>query len=236
MVHEVSVNVDVKRIDLDKNIVVDIIDEIANEVIVNIYIQGRLAVSIPTSPYMFLELGLGYALTHGLYVDETRIIVKNLDIMLNGVLKKVMICKDNKNVNKIDAQSVYRLFKEVMNKANLFKRTGCFHVAAIASLDGYILDLVEDISRHCALYKVVGKVFQRGIDFSKSIVIMSSRAASELIEGIANICIPIAVFRGAPTERAIEIAKRNGITLIAHVRENKMNVYTGFERILLEKT
>lgn len=227
----------VKRVNLIENKIIEEIDEIANEVIVNIYTRDKLVASVATSPHMFLELGLGYALTHGLWVNEFNIIVKDMNIVISDVEKNNVYCSDMESRDRVvDVWKIYEIFKEVMNKASLFKKTGCFHVAAAVFLDSsVVVDIVEDISRHCALYKVVGKVLRKGLDFNKIMIIMSSRAASELVESIAGLCIPIAVFRGAPTSKAIEIARKKHITLIAHVRENRMNIYSGFERIAIRK-
>lgn len=223
--------VNTKRIDILKNATEDTIDEVATEVYVNIYIDGILKDVLTTSPYKLLELGLGYALTHGLYVNESNVCIADLNIVLRNVIKADRKCGGSKNI-RIDVSSIFKIFGEVMGKAILFKRTGCFHIAAIATPSGEIVDHVEDVSRHCALYKVIGSAYRKGIDLSETVLIMSSRVTLDLMRSIANVCIPIAIFRGAPTLNAIEVAREASITLIAHVRGGRANVYSEVHRIL----
>lgn len=226
--------VNVKRISIDQGHVDNFVDEVATEVKANIYINGKLRDVLSTSPNKFLELGLGYALAHRFTIlGEYCVNVRGTDIFIENTVKTIKECKlDEENI-KLSKDTVFRVFKEVIDRANLFKRTGCFHVAAIVTLSGDIIDFVEDISRHCALYKVIGSVYRKNIDFGRTFIVMSSRASSDLVEGIANACIPIAVFRGAPTLKSIEISERRSITLLAHVREGRANIYTKPNRILI---
>ncbi|MEM1646027.1 MAG: formate dehydrogenase accessory sulfurtransferase FdhD [Ignisphaera sp.] len=226
--------VNVKRISINQEHVDDFVDEVAAEIKANIYVDGELRSVLGTSPHKLLELGLGYILAHKLSIpDEHYIKVQGTDILIEKVVETGRECKLNEEEIKLSKNTIFRVLKEVMNRADLFKRTGCFHVAAITTLNGDIIDLVEDISRHCAFYKVVGSVYRKGIDFSKTLIVMSSRASSDLIEGITNICIPIAIFRGAPTLKSIELSDKHSITLIAHAREDRANIYTRPSRILL---
>ncbi|MDK6028623.1 formate dehydrogenase accessory sulfurtransferase FdhD [Ignisphaera sp. 4213-co] len=208
-------------------------DFVAEEVEGRIYIDGVEVFRLPTSPHMLEYLGIGYAITHGFDVSESKVIVEGSNVLLFYVktLTKTMDrCLNTLDV-KVKAVDIFKAFNEASEKAKLFKATGCFHFAALFTLEGNLIDIVEDISRVGALLKLIGKAYEAKIDFRKTMVVLSSRAASEMIESIAAMCIPIAVFRGAPTRKSIEIAKKNNITLIAHVRENKLNIYSGFNKI-----
>lgn len=212
----------------------EVVDDVATEVEVGIYVGGVPKVFLSTSPHMFLELGLGYALANRLLVDESCVRVEGTVVELCRAVEVARSCSFTEGP-VVDVDVVFRFFDEVMGRATLFRRTGCFHVAAIAVADGGVIDVVEDVSRHCALYKVIGSAYRRGVDFRRSIIIMSSRAAEGLMKSIANVCIPIAVFRGAPTLNAIDIARKNSITLIAHVRGDRFNVYSGADRVRLKR-
>ncbi|MEM1525774.1 MAG: formate dehydrogenase accessory sulfurtransferase FdhD [Ignisphaera sp.] len=226
-------NVNAKRISIVQGDIVDFIDEVATEVKVSIYIDGMLVNIFSTSPYRLLELGLGYILAHKFNIlDERYIRVQGTDIYIENVTKAFNECKLKEENVKVPKDTVFQVFREILDKARLFRRTGCFHVAAIAKLSGDIIDFVEDISRLCAFYKVIGGAYRKGVDLGKTFIVMSSRASSSIVEGIANVCIPIAVFRGAPTLNAIEVSNRFSITLIAHMREGRANIYTKPERIL----
>lgn len=227
-------NVNAKRISVAQGDVNDFVDEVATEVKVGVYMDGMLMNVLSTSPYRLLELGLGYLLAHKFDIlDERLIKVQGTNIYIKNAVKACRECKLDEEKLKVSKDTIFQVFKEVLDKAKLFRRTGCFHVAAIATLDGDIIDFVEDISRHCAFYKVVGGTYRKGVqDLSKTFIVMSSRASSSIVEGIANVCIPVAVFRGAPTLNAIEVSNRCSITLIAHMREGRANIYTKPDRIL----
>lgn len=221
---------DIKRLFLSGEIR-DEVDEVALEIIVRIFIMNELKACYRTSPHKLLELGVGYALTNKYKLLNVHDIeVKDNDIFIHNIDEIDYMCKPGDV--KIDRRKVFELFEKAMNKALFFKKTGCFHVASIATVYGDIVDVVEDVSRECALYKVLGSAYMKGIDFTKSVIIMSSRASSKFIENLSNLCIPITIFRGAPTFEAVNLARKSSITLIAHVREGRANVYSGSWRIV----
>lgn len=222
----------VKRVNIYGDMI-DIDDEVATEVGVSIYVDNKFSAFLYSSPGMLLELGLGYALSHGFDITEHDINVSDSSILIysNDKNRKCILPK---NI-KVKLSTIFNVFNEVIAKAVLFKKTGCFHVVAISTLGGEIIELVEDISRHSALYKAIGSVYRRGIDLCRVIVVMSSRANQKILLNIANLCIPIAIFRGAPTLGAIDIAKKFSITLIAHIREGRANIYSEINRISVNK-
>lgn len=222
-------NIKIVQVYADRR-VSEIVDDVATEVKVKIYIDDVLRAFLDTSPHMLLELGLGYALSNRLQIDEQRILVENFDVKLYKAMEVSRSCRYHDNL-VMDIDTIFYVFKNIMGRASMFKKTGCFHVVAIATIDGKVIDVVEDISRHCALYKIIGSAYRKGIDFRKSVIVLSSRATGSLMEGIANVCIPIAIFRGAPTLNAIDIARRNSITLIAHVKKDRINIYSRIERV-----
>lgn len=206
------------------------VDSIAVELKIEVYINGVREAVLETSPTMLEELGIGYAKAHGysidgVYIDGNRISIRaNLDSTGSRRLVDDV---------RITAEGIFRAVGNTFSMAKLFRETGCFHVAALATVNGDVVEFVEDISRHCALYKLMGSITKKSTDTYNKVVVMSSRAASHLIESIAVLGIPIAVFRGAPTSRAIEKAKELNITLVAHIREDKFNVYTYNHRLLI---
>jgi FdhD protein len=83
----------------------------------------------------------------------------------------------------------------------------------------------EDIGRHNALDKIIGKCLYDNVFIKDKIVITSGRITSEVILKCAKIGIPYIVSRSAPTNLAIDIAKDLNIGLIGFARGNKMNIY-----------
>lgn len=207
----------------------DVVDVVAVEVQVEIYVNGVREAVLETSPGLIEELGVGYARARGFSIESIYTGSGRVDMNVNPV--KASMPGVHAASFTVGVESVFRAVENVLSKAKLFRETGCFHAAALASADGNVIELVEDISRHCALYKLIGRVSRMGMDTRDKIAVMSSRAASLLIEAIASLAIPVAVFRGAPTARAIERARDLNITLVAHTGRDKFNIYTHGYRI-----
>jgi FdhD protein len=108
--------------------------------------------------------------------------------------------------------------------------TGCTHAACMLTPDGTVLGGCEDVGRHVALDKLIGKA-ARG-RWEKGPVFLSSRASFEMVQKAAVFGIEILFAISAPTNKAVELAKSSGITLSAFCRDRRFNVYTYPERLL----
>ena len=118
----------------------------------------------------------------------------------------------------------------VSNDQGLFATTGAVHAAAAFDRDGAILRVREDVGRHNAVDKVVGRMLYDGID-DAAILSVSGRVSFEIVQKAAAADVPIVTAVSAPTSLAIDLADRAGITLAAFVRDGRANVYTHPARI-----
>ena len=134
--------------------------------------------------------------------------------------------KCNKIESKIDIDhnNILNLMKSFNKKSQLFLDTGGVHSVGLCNNDE-ILFFEEDIGRHNALDKIIGKCLYENISIKDKIVITSGRITSEVILKCAKIGISYIVSRSAPTNLAIDIAKDLNIGLVGFVRGNKMNIY-----------
>jgi len=113
----------------------------------------------------------------------------------------------------------------------VFTLTGGVHAAAIS--DGKnILFFSEDIGRHNAVDKVIGKTFLNGINFSITILLSSGRISLEIVKKAITAGIPVVLSRSAPTSLAIQTASVKNLTLIGFLRGKRFNIYSGYERTL----
>ncbi len=113
----------------------------------------------------------------------------------------------------------------------MFSETGGLHGAALFTSDGAILAWAEDIGRHNAVDKVLGRSFIQGYLEKGKILQISGRAGFEIVQKAAIAGIPILSSVSAPSSLAVETAEAFGITLLCFVRGNRFNIYTHGSRI-----
>ena len=113
-----------------------------------------------------------------------------------------------------------------------FEATGGLHATGLFSSEGQLLCVREDVGRHNALDKVVGRAFLDGLlPLSRSILCVSGRISFELVQKAAVAGCPLLVAVGAPSSLAVELAADRGLTLCGFVRGGSLNVYTETWRI-----
>jgi FdhD protein len=113
-----------------------------------------------------------------------------------------------------------------------FERTGGLHATGLFSTEGEVLLSREDVGRHNAMDKVVGRALLEGwLPLHGRILCVSGRLGFELVQKAAVAGAPILVGVGAPSSLAIELATDRGMTLCGFAREGAVNVYAGAERV-----
>lgn len=114
-------------------------------------------------------------------------------------------------------------------KQAVFRRTGGLHGAALATVDGTLLAVREDVGRHNAVDKVVGAALLE--DLRGDILVVSGRVGFEIVQKAAMAGLAVIAAVSAPTSLAVTAAQESGISLIAFVRGGRMTVYSGQNRI-----
>lgn len=135
---------------------------------------------------------------------------------------------------QITSKDVSYYINLMEEKSELFRRTGGVHGGALAS-DGQLQYFAFDIGRHNVLDKLYGQVFLEGIDISRKIIVFSGRISSEILIKTAKMGCPILIGVSAPTDLALNLAKELGITVIGFARQERMNLYTHPERIIISE-
>lgn len=116
-----------------------------------------------------------------------------------------------------------------------FARTGGIHAAAIFDLDGNLTVLREDIGRHNAVDKAIGRAFLDGLlPLKNHIMIVSGRSSLEIVQKALAAGIPIVAAVSAPSTLAVNFARESNQTLIGFLRPPTFNIYSHIERVTME--
>ncbi|WP_030292868.1 formate dehydrogenase accessory sulfurtransferase FdhD [Streptomyces katrae] len=135
---------------------------------------------------------------------------------------------------RIPAELLGELPDRLRAAQKVFDRTGGLHAAGLFSPQGELLDLREDVGRHNAVDKIVGRAFQAGLlPLAGAVLLVSGRASFELAQKAVMAGIPILAAVSAPSSLAVDLALESGLTLVGFLRGQNMNIYAGEERITL---
>jgi FdhD protein len=131
---------------------------------------------------------------------------------------------------RVTPEAVLSLSRRFQGASDLYRQTHGVHSAALCDPEN-ILVFAEDIGRHNAVDKVLGRCLLEGITVADRILITSGRISSEILFKTAGSGIPVLVSKSAPTDMGVDLARELSVTLIGFVRGGGMNVYAGQERI-----
>jgi len=124
------------------------------------------------------------------------------------------------------------LSDRLREQQRIFESTGGLHAAGLFDERGELSLLREDIGRHNAVDKVVGWALeQRRIPLSGTVLLVSGRASFELTQKAVMAGIPVLAAVSAPSSLAVDLASQSGLTLVAFLRGDSMNIYTRPDRV-----
>jgi FdhD protein len=113
-----------------------------------------------------------------------------------------------------------------------FERTGGLHATGLFTPDGELVAVREDVGRHNAMDKVVGRALLDGrLPLHDMVLCVSGRLSFELVQKAVVAGAPILVGVGAPTSLAVQAADDRGLTLVGFARATTANVYTHAQRV-----
>ncbi|RNC66019.1 MAG: formate dehydrogenase accessory sulfurtransferase FdhD [Desulfuromonadales bacterium] len=126
---------------------------------------------------------------------------------------------------RVAPTAIFRLMDELARRADSYKSHGGIHSAAVGGADGTLLLYAEDLGRHNTLDRIAGEALLKGIDLKGKILVTSGRVSTELAGKSAHLGLAVIASRTSPTDMAVTMCAKAGITLIGYVRGGKFNVY-----------
>ena len=132
----------------------------------------------------------------------------------------------------VAAETLSALPERLRDAQKVFASTGGLHGAALFGVDGTTLVVREDIGRHNAVDKVIGWALEQDrIPLTATVLLVSGRASFELTQKAVMAGIPVLAAVSAPSSLAVDLASQSGLTLVAFLRGDSMNVYTRPDRV-----
>jgi len=132
----------------------------------------------------------------------------------------------------IQAAHISTLPDRLRARQAVFDDTGGLHAAGLFARDGTLVHVAEDVGRHNAVDKIVGRMLMREeLPLADHLLCVSGRTSFEIVQKAVIAGIPVVAAVSAPSSLAIELAQDLGVTLVGFVRGDGFNIYAHPERI-----
>jgi len=131
----------------------------------------------------------------------------------------------------ITAEKIFTLQRDFFSLQKVFNETGGVHAVAFYSSGGELISFAEDVGRHNALDKCMGRAVISGKAEEIFLIMLSSRISFEMIRKSYRTGAVVVAGVSAPTSGAVIVADKKDITLIGFLRGEKFNIYSHYKRI-----
>jgi FdhD protein len=181
---------------------------------------------------VFVEAKINEANIKNLFKEKT--LTTGCCVGVTGNIEDRIVKEFNKTKYTYDVNELFSKIDEFYDESELFKKSGCVHKAKLVLRSGETLE-AEDVGRHNAIDKTIGKAKLTNKDMKDAYLIVSGRLSMEMVVKCVMHKIPMVISKAAPTHLGIKTAQLHGVTLIGFARGGKMNVYTHSSRIALNR-
>jgi FdhD protein len=136
-----------------------------------------------------------------------------------------------KGTSRFLPDDLFALMEQLSRSAGEYRKSGGIHSAAVGAGRSILLHS-EDVGRHNTLDRIAGEALFKGIDLKGKVLLTSGRVSTEMVTKAAMLGISLIASRTSPTDLAVQLAEKAGITLIGYLRSSGFNVYTFPESLL----
>ena len=222
--------IDIVRIEGEK--ITNQTDQVAKELLLSVFVNEKYVSRISCLGSNVNELITGYLYFHG-YINDYNDI-SSLDYDVGKESLYVSTLKHNNEFTELPRpeksifkhEKLFQLMREFISMSETFYKTGAVHSAGIAS-DKKIIKTFDDLSRHNAVFMLLGYCMINNISLSDKIVLLTCRLTNSIMEILLKAKFNFILTKAAPTDLAVKFCKANNIILAGFVRKNRMNIYHG---------
>lgn len=206
------------------------LDSVVREAEVVIRVDGRACQRLFCLPTDLEELAVGHLASRGTAIADVQVDWEVGRALVSA--RRLGRVRRNRATSqfKITEDRVFDLVRRLEDNCPLYRKTGGTHVVAV--FQGSTAIFAEDVSRHCAIDKVIGASLMRGVRLSRGVLVTSCRQTQSAMKKVVHAQIPVVITISAPTNLAIRAAEESGVTLVGFVRGRQFNVYSHDWRIL----
>ncbi|MHC4132747.1 MAG: formate dehydrogenase accessory sulfurtransferase FdhD [Planctomycetota bacterium] len=148
---------------------------------------------------------------------------------IEKILSNIPPCDTTFNISN---ERIIQVTEDLKSIQQLFQITGGSHAAGIFDSTGEIIVFAEDLGRHSALDKTIGKCLLEGRSTKGFGTVLTGRVSLEMVTKAAKAGIELIAAVSAPTSFAVEAAQKMNITVCGFVRPGKINIYSHPERVI----
>jgi len=137
------------------------------------------------------------------------------------------------NAFAISSEILFTLPARMQGAQTLFERTGGIHGASLFNTAGDLIALREDVGRHNAVDKLLGRAFlEDRVPLWDTLLLLSGRASFELLQKAVMGGIPMVAAIGAPSSLAVRVAREFDVALIGFLNDKRFNIYHGQNHVI----
>ncbi|MEG0391668.1 MAG: formate dehydrogenase accessory sulfurtransferase FdhD [Anaerovoracaceae bacterium] len=226
---------EIKILRVEEGKTTEAVDVIVVEKAVEFYLDGVFLSSTVCLDRELEALALGQLISQGrlrgsMETPEISIKGGRIDLCSKGIGREGENQPPSKGTITLTPKQISLWGEVVYQGSPLFQQTGMIHSCGLFS-STELLEFSEDLGRHNAVDKVLGKAWMKGRALSACALFTSGRMPLDMVNKAICAGIPIMISRSAPTAEAVEAAQAAGVTLVGFVRKGRMNLYTHAHRI-----